>query len=140
MAIERVTPDEAAKLLEQGWKYVDVRSIPEFEQGHPEGAYNVPFMHSGPDGMTPNPDFLTVMESAFSMQDNLVLGCRSGNRSLRAATILAGEGFDTVVDMRGGFDGERAPGGGVTCEGWQSRSLPVTTEPAQGRSYNELKG
>lgn len=140
MTIKRVTPDEASKLLEQGWKYVDVRSVVEFEQGHPAGSYNVPLLHRGPGGMTPNPDFLAVMESCFAADDKLVLGCRTGSRSLRAANALADSGFETVVDMRGGFGGERTPSGSVTCEGWQARDLPVATAPETGRSYSELKG
>jgi rhodanese-related sulfurtransferase len=140
MSIKRVTPDEAAKLLEQGWKYVDVRSIPEFEQGHPAGAYNVPLLHKGPGGMTPNPEFIAVMAASFAPTDKLLLGCRSGKRSLDAANALAARGFENLLDMRGGFAGEATPTGEVTCEGWQKRQLPVATEAETGRSYSELKG
>jgi rhodanese-related sulfurtransferase len=140
MATTRVTPDEAAKLLEQGWKYIDVRSIPEFEGGHPAGAYNVPINHRGPSGMSPNPDFLEVMEASFSKtQDRLVLGCRSGQRSLRAAEVLSAAGFEHVVDMRGGFEGERDAKGNVSCAGWQARALPVALQAETGRTWSELK-
>lgn len=142
MSVKRVTPDEAAALLEAGWKYVDVRSVPEFDQGHPEGAYNVPFMTAQPGGeMTSNPDFVEVMQRRFAPEDAIVLGCRSGNRSLRAATALVERGFSNVVDMRGGFDGETdGDTGKVVCGGWQSRGLPVASEAAPGRSYRELAG
>src|SRR4051812_21955325 len=43
--VKRVLPREAAALLADGWAYLDVRSIPEFEQGHPPGAVNVPLLH-----------------------------------------------------------------------------------------------
>jgi rhodanese-related sulfurtransferase len=39
----RVSPQEAKDLMDkEGYVYVDVRSIPEFEAGHPAGAFNVP--------------------------------------------------------------------------------------------------
>ena len=43
--VKRVTPTEAAALVNEGWIYLDVRSIPEFELGHPAGAVNVPLLH-----------------------------------------------------------------------------------------------
>jgi rhodanese-related sulfurtransferase len=57
---------------------------------------------------------------------------------LRAAGLLAQMGFTSVVDMRGGFDGERTPAGQVTVEGWSSRGLEVSTAAESGRSYLEL--
>jgi len=56
MNVKRVSPEEALSLVEkEGYAYVDVRSVPEFESGHPEGAYNVPLAHLGPQGMKPQP-------------------------------------------------------------------------------------
>ena len=43
--VKRVTPPEASTLLGEGWVYLDVRSIPEFDDGHPPGAANVPLLH-----------------------------------------------------------------------------------------------
>lgn len=137
MAIKRVTPDEAAELMRQGWTFVDVRSIPEFDEGHPDGAYNVPLLHRTPAGMSPNPDFLAVMQRAFAPDRTLVLGCRSGNRSLRAAELLVQHGYTAIVEMRGGYLGETGPGGHV--EGWKARNLPSATAAAQGRAYHEVK-
>ena len=140
MAIKRVTPEEARDLVDEGWIYVDVRSIPEFEQGHPAGAYNIPWMHAEPGrGMTPNPEFADVMARAFDREDKLVLGCRSGQRSFRAAQKLQELGFEHVVDMRGGFGGEVDPQGAVQCEGWKARNLPVEHEAQAGRDYATLK-
>ena len=39
--VKRVTPVEAEALLKEGWTYLDVRSIPEFDGGHPVGASDV---------------------------------------------------------------------------------------------------
>jgi rhodanese-related sulfurtransferase len=105
MPVRRITPDEASRLLAEGWKLIDVRSIPEFEQSHPAGAYNVPLVHRGPAGNTPNREFLDVMTSCFGKGDALVMSCRTGQRSLRAAEVLAEAGYTSVVDMRGGIAG-----------------------------------
>jgi rhodanese-related sulfurtransferase len=140
MPVKRVTPPEAAALVQAGWKYVDVRSIPEFVDGHPAGAYNVPILHLMPGrGMVPNPEFEAVVASAFAKDDKLVLGCRSGGRSLRAAEMLQAAGYTSVVDMRGGWDGERDPMGRVEVQGWRDAGLPAAKTAEAGRSYEELK-
>ena len=139
MSIKRITPDEAATLLGQGWIYVDVRSVPEFEQGHPEGAYNVPFLHRAAHGMVPNPDFVSVMEAAFPKDAKLVMGCRTGGRSLKAAEALVARGYQNIIDMRGGLAGELDAANRITCEGWQARGLPVSRTAQSGRTYNDLK-
>ena len=39
MAVNRVSPEEARDLMDkEGYAYLDVRSVPEFEAGHPTGA------------------------------------------------------------------------------------------------------
>jgi rhodanese-related sulfurtransferase len=140
MPVKRVTPAEAKELVDQGWKFVDVRSIPEFEAGHPTGAYNVPLMHFLPGrGMTPNAEFAAVMEKTFAKGDKLVFGCKSGGRSLRAAEMLAGAGYTNVVDMRGGFEGERDMMGAAIVPGWKEAGLPVATSATAGRTFEELK-
>ncbi len=137
---KRVPPDEAAKLLEQGWQYLDVRSIPEFDEGHPSGAWNVPLLHAQAGRMAPNPDFQRVVETNFPKDAKLVVGCRSGGRSLQAASLLEAGGYGQVVDMRGGFGGERDGMGRVSCAGWAERGLPVATTPEPGHGYAELEG
>lgn len=89
--------------------------------------------------MVPNPDFMTVVQRAFSPRDRLVLGCRSGNRSLHAAELLQAQGFEQVVDMRGGFGGEKDRTGKVVVAGWQACGLPVSTEAEPGHRYSELE-
>lgn len=138
MSVKRVDPAEAAELVAAGWSYVDVRSTEEFEAGHPAGAYNIPLMHRTARGMTPNPDFAAVVEGTFATDARLLVGCRSGARSLRAATQMVELGYGSVIDVRGGFDGERTPAGHVTVEGWAGRGLDVSTAAQPGRSYREL--
>jgi rhodanese-related sulfurtransferase len=136
---KRVTPKEAAELMSQGWTYVDVRSIPEFEQGHPRGAVNVPLLHAHGGRMVPNARFAEIVEAAFARDDRLVVGCKMGGRSLQAATMLEAAGFKNVVDMRGGFSGERDMFGRVQTPGWSESGLPVATEAEPGKSYAEIE-
>ena len=95
--IKAVTPEEAAQLMSEGRLYIDVRSKPEFEQGHPPGALNVPLLHRGPQGMLQNPEFLGVVEAAFAKDQALIIGCQSGGRSRRAAQMLAQAGFSNLA-------------------------------------------
>lgn len=136
---KRVSPAEAAELMRQGWKYVDVRSIPEFDGGHPDGAANVPLNHSQGGRMAPNPMFQAVIEANFPRDAKLVLGCKVGGRSAQAAALLEAAGFSSVVDMRGGFSGERDMCGRVSFAGWVDGGFPVATSPAPGNSYAELE-
>ncbi len=139
MSVKRVEPDQAAELVGEGWRYLDVRSIPEFEQGHPQGAYNVPLMHFEPGrGMSPNGDFLRVVRANFALEDRVVIGCKSGARSLKAAETLIQTGYTNVVDMRGGFSGEGDASGQVACAGWAARGLPISTTAESGRDYQAL--
>jgi rhodanese-related sulfurtransferase len=127
--IKPVTPEEAAELLKAGHVYVDVRSEPEFEAGHPEGALNVPLLNAGPVGLVPNPEFLAVMESAFGKDEALVIGCKAGGRSKRAAEMLAQAGFSRISDQIAGFDaGKDAFGRAIP--GWSRTALPVGKDEA----------
>jgi rhodanese-related sulfurtransferase len=134
-----VSPQQARELMEkEGYVYVDVRSVPEFEAGHPAGAYNVPLMDMGPAGMTPNPDFLEVMQRSFPKDAKLMVACKAGGRSARAAAMLESAGFTQVVDQRAGFEGKPDASGRVE-PGWRPAGLPVTREAAPGRDYQSLK-
>lgn len=138
MSVKRISPEEAKALVDEGWTFVDVRSVPEFELGHPAGAYNVPLMHRGPSGMTPNPDFLAVMKRRFAPDQRLVVACRSGGRSLKAAELLTANGFTQVVDQRAGWDGVRDAFGGVTEPGWERAGMPCAMDAEPGRTWDEL--
>jgi rhodanese-related sulfurtransferase len=136
--IKRISPAEAKQLVDEGWVYLDVRSEPEFAAGHPSGAQNVPLMHAGQRGMAPNTDFLSMVEALYPKDAKLVLGCKSGGRSLRAAEMMAGAGYTNVVDQRAGFDGTRDAFGQLSEPGWAPAGLPVDTA-TNGGSYVELK-
>jgi rhodanese-related sulfurtransferase len=137
--VKRVSPAEARALQDEGFTYVDVRSEPEFLAGHPTGSVNVPLLHMGAGGMTPNPEFLTVMEAAFAKDAKIVLGCRSGGRSLRAAEELIRAGFTNVVDQRAGYEGARGAFGEAGEAGWAPAGLPTEQGPTPGATYADVK-
>jgi rhodanese-related sulfurtransferase len=114
--------------------YVDVRSEREFEAGHVPGALNVPISQQG----TPNPDFLPVMQQAFSAGDRLVIGCQSGGRSRRAVEQLEKAGFENLAEMTAGWDGARDAFGRVT-PGWSREGLPVEQGKPSGQAYADVK-
>ncbi len=136
--VKRVTPPEAAALLTEGWSYLDVRSIPEFEEGHPVGAANVPLLHFAGGRMSPNGDFQRVIAANFPPDTKLVVGCKAGGRSLQAAALLEAAGYTSVVDMRGGYHGEHDGMGRVTCAGWLESKLPVSTTAPSDKTYATL--
>jgi rhodanese-related sulfurtransferase len=135
---KRVSPAEAAALVQQGWRYLDVRSVPEFEESHPTGAANIPLLHSQGGRMVPNPDFQRVVEANYPRDTPLVVGCRSGGRSLQAAALLESAGYTQLVDMKGGMAGERDMFGRVSTPGWADAGLPVEKTAAPEQTWAEL--
>lgn len=93
----RLTPQEAWRLVQAGGAdLVDVREEDEYRAGHVPGARPVPLSSGLPvPGARP-----------------LLLICRSGNRSLRAAELLAARGVP-VADVAGGM------------RDWAAAGLPV---------------
>jgi rhodanese-related sulfurtransferase len=142
MSVKNVTVHEAKAAQGQGATYVDVRSVPEFAQGHPAGAVNVPLLHRDPETgqMSPNTAFVTVMKAAFPANAKLLIGCQVGGRSAQAAQILAETGFQDVTNVLGGYGGARDPiTGSVRAEGWAPAGLPVEVEDEPGASYERLR-
>jgi rhodanese-related sulfurtransferase len=137
--VKRVTPPEADALLKEGWTYLDVRSIPEFEEGHPAGAANVPLLHRMGGRMAPNPAFQSVVEGNFAKDAKIVVGCKAGPRSMQATMLLEAAGYTNIVDMRGGFHGEHDNFGRVAVAGWAESGLPVETAAPAEKTYAELE-
>ena len=143
MSVKQVDVKQAHALQsDEGYTYVDVRSTPEYEQGHPAGAHNVPLLNLDPATrqMLPNPDFVDVMQACYAQDAKLLIGCQMGGRSARAADILAAAGYTDVSNVLGGFGGARdRMSGQVLNEGWADAGLPVETAATPGGSYAELR-
>ena len=141
MSISQLSVHEAHKEQEQGAVYIDVRSQPEFDQGHPAGAVNIPLLdvdeRSGQ--MLPNEQFVEVVKANYAADARLLIGCQVGGRSQHAARVLEASGFSNVANVRGGFAGmvDRMSGR-VVDEGWADAGLPVETGLPPGASYRDL--
>lgn len=80
--------------IESGALIIDVRTAQEYAQGHIKGAVNVPF------------DVAVAQFKALEIRKdrNIVLYCRSGNRSGKAFNSLKAAGYSKLHNG-GGFDG-----------------------------------
>ena len=88
-----VSIQEAIELMEQKSDLVilDVRTVAEFEDGHIEGAINVPV------------DELATRLDELSKDDELLVYCRTGNRSGSAVSILSDAGYTKIYHMHEGI-------------------------------------
>jgi rhodanese-related sulfurtransferase len=142
MTFEDINPQEASRRMsgKPPHVYLDVRTPQEFAQGHAVGALNVPIAFMGPGGMAPNPDFVKVVGKHLKKDAPLVVGCKMGGRSRRACETLTAAGFTAVANIDGGFSGNPDADDESAQSGWSGSGLPVTTKPAKGATYEELKG
>ncbi|XP_020210857.1 thiosulfate sulfurtransferase 16, chloroplastic-like [Cajanus cajan] len=93
----------AYELLLAGHKYLDVRTPEEYHAGHAPGAVNIPYMFRVGSGMTKNSNFLREVASHFRKDDEIIVGCQLGKRSMMAASDLLASGFTGLTDMAGGY-------------------------------------
>ncbi len=143
MDVKQVDVRRAHELQSNGgYTYIDVRSVPEYEKGHPTGAHNVPLLHfdSASGRMQPNQDFLRVVQANYPPGTKLLIGCQVGGRSSQAAQILASSGYSDVSNVVGGFGGslDRATGQ-ILAEGWLQANLPVETVGTPDATYSDLQ-
>ena len=141
MSIRQTTPREANQLIEQGYRYIDVRTEREFAFGHPATAVNLPVLVPDPATrqMALNPDFLPVVEAHFPKDSKIIVGCQAGGRSQRAAELLEQAGYTIVVNMQGGFAGARDQSGRTVVPGWSECGLPTCRDCGLDNSYAGLR-
>lgn len=127
MSIEQITPKQAKDLLDRDPEavYLDVRSIPEFNAGHPVKSINIPLLHVQSGQMIPNPDFQKKVLETLAQDKKIVVGCKAGGRSQRACEIMEALGYTQLSNMLGGFSGGVHPETGDFVEGWEDQGLPV---------------
>jgi rhodanese-related sulfurtransferase len=141
MPINQVEPPQAHEILKSNPDviYLDVRTEPEFAQGHPDGAINVPVVFiKGPGQMELNGEFVDVVAKTLPREKKLVVGCLAGGRSQRACELLEAAGYADLTNVRGGFGGARDASGQVVVAGWREAGLPVSTEVGDN-SYQALR-
>ena len=140
MELQRISPEEAKALVDgEGYALVDVRSISEFSEGHPEGAYNIPVLHKAPHGMIPNREFFAVVQKTFpDPKTKLIFTDDMGARAVRAAESLLDLGYEDVQAIRGGFLGEKDDDGNIAAKGWKDLGLPTGAGEPEVRGYRFL--
>jgi len=112
---------------------VDIRSTMEYLfVGHPKGSVHVPWIDE-PE-WTVNPDFVTdirklLLGGAICTIDDgcapVILICRSGKRTLEAGKTLSEAGFNKVMHVNEGFEGDLDEDHHrSTANGWRFQNLP----------------
>ena len=101
--IKQATPAEAAKFLQAtpGAQFVDVRTPEEYAEGRAKGTVSRPLAE------------LPQWAGSLDKNKPVVLICRSGSRSMKAATALAEKGFGQLINVQGG------------TLGWEADQLPM---------------
>ena len=120
-----VTPQEAQRLMQLGAaKIVDLRTAFEREYvGHVPGTLHVEWLPLG--STEPNPGFIDALRAVADEKDTLVFLCHSGKRSDAAATAAAAAGFDCVLNVIGGFEGDLDEHGQRgKLGGWRKAGMP----------------
>lgn len=84
----KTSSKDAHDIVAAGGRLVDVRSAGEFADGHVDGALNIPVDEIGRRAAEIGPTDTPV-----------VVYCRSGARSARAASVLREKGFAKVSDL-----------------------------------------
>ncbi|MEP7257229.1 MAG: rhodanese-like domain-containing protein [Flavitalea sp.] len=73
-------------IIDEGAFLVDVRTPGEFADGHVKGSANIPL------------DKIPAELSKFKNRKNIIVFCRSGNRSAQAKSLLEQKGFVNVIN------------------------------------------
>jgi len=91
--VHRVGVEDFKKELSADVQLVDVRTPEEYAAGHIENALN--YNVNGPD--------FASQVAGLDKSKPVLLYCKMGGRSARAAKALEGMGFTTIYDLEGGY-------------------------------------
>lgn len=89
-----VKVEQAEKQIATGIQLLDVRTIDEWKTGYIKGAKLVTFGEQG---------FVEKAKAAVDPKKPVLVYCRSGRRTVKAAKELRDAGFTTVSEMEGGI-------------------------------------
>ena len=90
--IEEITVEEFSAIRESDVVLVDVREPHEYDICSIEGSKLIPLGE------------LKDRTGELDPEDDIVVHCHHGRRSMRAATFLAEQGFAKVRNLKGGID------------------------------------
>ena len=99
--VAEVDVTEAKRRQDAGAMLVDVREMDEWRDGHAKGACHIPLSD------------LSRRGADLPKDREILVICRSGNRSRTAARLLQRAGYERVVNVQGG------------TVAWMRQSLPL---------------
>jgi rhodanese-related sulfurtransferase len=121
-----LTPQEASELLRlaPGARIVDVRTRAEWDWvGRVAGAVEIEW-NQYPGGIR-NPNFIAELKRQVDPEALVMFLCRSGARSIGAATAATEAGYNSCYNILEGFEGDKdANGHRNTIGGWRKAGLP----------------
>lgn len=88
-----VSVSEAKTLIDKKTSLIilDVRTLQEYEEGHIDGAINIPVQE------------LEKRLNELSKDEEILIYCRTGNRSSQAVRILESNGYNKIFHMNEGI-------------------------------------
>ena len=105
--MQHLTPKQTVEFLKANPEavFIDIRSeIEHMFVGHPHDSMLIPWVDS-PDWEI-NPNFVSHVKKAASVNRPIVLICRSGRRSVDAGLVLEKAGLTEVYNVLHGFEGD----------------------------------
>ena len=91
--INIISESDFVEIQDSDYTLIDVRTQDEFDLGHIDGAINLDFYSE-----TFQNDILSLPKN-----ENIVLYCRTNNRSSKTANILKENGFKEISVLEGGI-------------------------------------
>jgi rhodanese-related sulfurtransferase len=83
-----------------------------------------------------------VAEHGLSKQSRIIVMCRSGSRSAKAANLLAKAGYTNVYTVVDGYEGDKAKNGERkgqrVVNGWKNAGLPWSYKLERTKMYGEM--
>ena len=76
-----------------------------------------------------------MRRKGLGKSDRIILICRSGDRSARAANLLADLGYSNVFTVIDGFEGDLSKDGRRTVNGWKNAGLPWSYKLSKSQAY-----
>jgi rhodanese-related sulfurtransferase len=126
--MQHLTPRQAWDFLQShpDALFLDVRMEIEYLYvGHPPGVVHVPWYEYPEMQPHPGPFVERVRREGGSAQRPVVLICRSGKRTVEAGLALEAAGFEQVVNVLHGFEGDLdAQFHRGRLNGWRFDGLP----------------
>jgi rhodanese-related sulfurtransferase len=76
-----------------------------------------------------------LSKKGLTKDAKIILSCRSGDRSARAADIMAGNGYTNVYTQIEGFEGDLSADGRRSVNGWKNAGLPWSYKLDKAKMY-----